>query len=169
MKLEKDSRNSLDFELFFKIHYSRFYSYALHVIGNEEEARDIVSDYFEFIWKHRASNIGNWETYAYSYIRNKCIDSLRHQDVTRKYVDFYIQLMKEEQHREEVFSDRYLQIKEALAELPDSIRQIVDKNFYEQKIYKEIALELGISESLVKKRMAKAMEFIKNRVVKKSK
>ena len=93
MKLEKDSRNSLDFELFFKIHYSRFYSYALHVIGNEEEARDIVSDYFEFIWKHRASNIGNWETYAYSYIRNKCIDSLRHQDVTRKYVDFYIKLI----------------------------------------------------------------------------
>ena len=75
--------------------------------------------------------------------------------------------MKEEQHREEVVSDRYLQIREALAELPDSIRMVVDKSFYEQKIYKEIALELGVSESLVKKRMAKALELIRNKVAKK--
>ena len=169
MKPKKESRILPDFESFFKMHYSRFYSYALHVIGDEEEARDIVSDYFEYIWEHQDCNIDNWETYAYSYIRNKCIDYLRHQDITRKYVDFYFELMKEEQHREEELSDRYLLIKEALEALPIPIREVVNKSFYEQKIYKEIALELGVSESMIKKRMAKALEFIRNRVTKNSK
>jgi len=166
MKLGRKLRISIDFEKFFKTHYSRFYSYALHVLGDEEEAKDIVSDFFEYIWNHQDGIVDNWETYAYSYIRNKCIDRLRHQDITRKYVDFYFQLMKEEQHREEGMSDRYLQIKEALADLPEPIRIVVYKSFYEQKLYREIALELGVSESLVKKRMAKALEIIRNKVQK---
>jgi len=100
MKFENRPKTSKDFEMFFKTHYFRFYSYALHIIGNEEEARDIVSDCFEYLWKHLAyDNIDNWTTYAYSYIRNKSIDSLRHQDVLRKYADFYFQVMEEEQHR----------------------------------------------------------------------
>lgn len=169
VNFEKKSKTSKDFELFFKTYYFRFYSYALHIIDNEEEARDIVSDCFEYIWNHQTQHVDNWATYAYSYIRNKSIDYLRHQDVTRKYADFYFQVMEEERQREKEMSDRMTQIKEALAQLPTPIKQVVNKSFFDQKTYKEIGTELGISESMVKKRMAKALDFIRNRIAKKNK
>ena len=60
-------------------------------------------------------------------------------------------------------------IREALLELPESIRVVVTKSFYYQLTYKEIGMELNISESMVKKRMAKALDYIRDKVAKKNK
>lgn len=156
------------FEFFFKTYYIRFFSYAMHFINDEEDAKDIVNDCFEYMWNHYDdSNVNNWQTYAFSFIRNKCIDSLRHQSNARKYIDFYLELTKEEIRRERSISDRIEIIKEALAELPEPIQDVVKRSFYKQQTYKEIGLDLNISESMVKKRMAKALEYIRNKVAKK--
>ena len=142
----------------------------MHIVHDDEEAKDIVHDCFEYMWNHYDDrDVKNWQTYAYSFIRNKCIDSLRHQDVSRKYIELYFQLTQEEIRRERDISDRMELIREALLELPESIRVVVTKSFYHQLTYKEIGMELNISESMVKKRMAKALDYIRDKVAKKNK
>lgn len=163
-------KDSTHIELFFKTYYFRLYSYAMHIVHDDEEAKDIVYDCFEYMWNHYDDrDVKKWQTYAYSFIRNKCIDSLRHQDVSRKYIELYFQLTQEEIRRERDISDRMELIREALLELPESIRVVVTKSFYYQLTYKEIGMELNISESMVKKRMAKALDYIRDKVAKKNK
>lgn len=41
-----------DFELLFKEKYGVLQSYARNIIKDEEEAKDIVGDCFEYIWNH---------------------------------------------------------------------------------------------------------------------
>lgn len=45
-------KDSTEFELFFKTYYFRLYSYAMHIVHDDEEAKDIVYDCFEYMWNH---------------------------------------------------------------------------------------------------------------------
>lgn len=163
-------RTSTDFELFFKENYTHFYFFAFHILEDEEACRDIVSDSFEYVWhNYRTLDVANWRNYIYSYIRNKCVDYIRHQEVQKRYADFYMQLMQEEQRLDEADCERLDQIKEVMADLPSPIQTVLHENFMNGKTYKEIAAEAGVSESMIKKRMAKAICLIRDRIAKKYK
>ena len=81
-------RELTDFEHFFKENYSKFYYFALRYIDDREVCRDIVSDAFEYAWKsYKNDEIENWKNYIYSFIRNECIDYIRHLAVHKKYAE----------------------------------------------------------------------------------
>ena len=88
--MEKEKK----FEAFFKENYAPFYFFALQLINDEEMSKDIVNDSFELAWtKIDSIEIVNWKSYLLSYIRNKCVDYIRHQEVKRKYAEFYLKLL----------------------------------------------------------------------------
>ena len=89
--LEKEKR----FEAFFKENYIPFYYFALQLTNDEETSKDIVNDSFEFAWtKIDTIDVANWKSYLLGYIRNKSVDYIRHQEVKKRYVEFYQKLMK---------------------------------------------------------------------------
>ncbi len=160
-----------EFELFFKENYSRFYCFALQLISDEEVCRDIVGDAFEYAWRgYHKESISNWKSYIYSYIRNKCVDHIRHQMVEEKYADFCLQLYKEEEEDGyEVMDERIAAMRRILSELPPKTRLVLQQCYIHKKKYSEVADELGVSISAVRKHIVKALKTLREGIDKKSK
>ncbi|NLI36269.1 MAG: sigma-70 family RNA polymerase sigma factor [Bacteroidales bacterium] len=159
-------RELTDFEHFFKENYSKFYYFALRYIDDREVCRDIVSDAFEYAWKFYKNNeIENLKNYIYSFLRNECIDYIRHQVVHQKYAEFYINMMSEEELPEEV-DERVALIRKLMDQLTPKTRLILEECYINKKKYKEVAADLEISESAVKKHIVQALKNIRENIVK---
>lgn len=160
---------SKDFEAFFKENYTSFYFFALHLIDDEETSRDIVSDSFEHAWHNFHSlEVSNWKSYLMSYIRNKCVDYIRHEEVKRKYVEFYLQLTLENNQRDtHEYDERILKIRRIIATLSPQTRLVFSECYLQEKSYKEVAENLNISTNAVKKHIVKALKTIREACVKK--
>lgn len=158
-----------EFEVFFKENYSSLFYYALRLIDDEEASRDIVADGFEYAWKNFGNeDVQNWQAYIHAYIRNKCIDYIRHVLVKEKYANFYMQYMTEEDIQDEENNERIEAIRDALRSLPPRTQLILQECYLNEKKYKEVADELEISINAVKQHIVKALKSIREKIKKKS-
>lgn len=164
--LEKEKK----FEAFFKENYTPFYFFALQLINDEETSKDIVNDSFEFAWsKIDSIGVTNWKSYLLSYIRNKCVDYIRHQEVKKKYVEFYQKLMLESRNNgTPEYDERILHIRKVIQSFSPQTRLIFQECYLREKKYKEVAEELGISVNAVKKHIVKALKTLRESFVNKN-
>lgn len=150
------------FDRIFTENYSRLYIYALHITGNSEVSRDIVSDVFVGLWKNISSlELNKLNAYLMASTRNRCIDHLRHTILSSQYTEEYIHCYSElyidyseEQERDEL-------VERLLSQLPSQTRRILELCYLQQKKYAEVAEELNISPDTVKKHIMKALKLLK--------
>ncbi len=150
------------FDRIFTENYSRLYIYALHITGNSEVSRDIVSDVFVGLWKNISSlELNKLNAYLMASTRNRCIDHLRHTILSSQYTEEYIHCYSElyidyseEQEKDEL-------VERLLSQLPSQTRRILELCYLQQKKYAEVAEELNISPDTVKKHIMKALKLLK--------
>lgn len=164
-ELEKEK----NFEIFFKENYLPFYFFALQFVNDEEVSKDIVNDSFEFAWaKLDTIDVINWKSYLLGYIRNKCVDYIRHQEVKRKYAEFYQNLMMDKSIYYTSESDeRILHIRKVIESFPPRTKKIFQECYLHEKKYKEVAEDLEISVNAVKKHIVKALKILRESFVNK--
>ena len=159
-----------DFDYLFKEYYPQLYYYAFHLINNMEASKDIVSDAFEFIWNNYAKiDKATAKSYLYVYDRNKSIDFLRHQNIHEQYIQLYSELTKtyvETEYQEQ--DERMLSISRAMEKLTPHTRHILEECYIQRKKYQEVAEDLNISVSAVRKHIVKALQVIREECAKKS-
>ena len=133
--MEKEKK----FEAFFKENYTPFYFFALQFTNDEEVSKDIVNDSFELAWtKIDSIDVKNWKSYLLSYIRNKCVDYIRHQEVKKKYVDFYQKLILESRNDgTPEYDERILQIRKIIQNFSPQTKLIFQECYLREKKYKE--------------------------------
>jgi RNA polymerase sigma-70 factor (ECF subfamily) len=157
----------IDFEGFFKENYSCFFHFAHQIVNDAEVCRDIVGDAFEHAWKrYDKIEVSNWKTYLYSYIRNRCVDYIRHQAVEKKYAEFFLHIYSE---KDEDYTDRDEQIaimRKMLSKLPPRTLFVLQECYLHNKKYREVANELNISVSAVKKHIVKALKIMRENFAK---
>lgn len=161
-------KETTEFERFFKENYLKFYYFTRRFVDDGDACQDIVSDAFEFAWKFYCNKkVENWRNYVYSFLRNRAIDYIRHQMVHEKYVELYASLVSESEEPEEI-DERVIAIQSALNDLTPKTRLVLEQCYIHKKKYSEVAADLNISESAVKKHMVQALKIIRQKVVKKS-
>jgi len=152
----------LRFETIYRQHYTRLYYYALNITGDEETARDIVGDVMTTVW-HNISNIDDTTLNAYlmTSVRNRCVDRLRHLELDKKYSDNYIleATIFYSDYSEE--SERDWLVEQMLSKLRPPTGKILRMCYLDRMKYREVAEELGISESTVKKHIMKALKTLR--------
>ena len=165
----KHVEDKADFDYLFKEYYPQLYYYAFHLINNMEASKDIASDAFEFIWTNYAKiDKTTAKSYLYVYVRNKCIDYLRHQNVHEQYVQLYIKLTEsytETEYKE--YDERMMRIHKAISTLTAHTRHILEECYVRRKKYQEVADELNISVSAVRKHIVKALSVLRKEFAKK--
>jgi len=161
--LKKLLINKAILEELFKENYKGLYYHAYSFTNDSDVSKDIVNDVFEQIWNRRD---GIDITYSiksllYSMTKNKAINYLRHEEVKKKYSDYQISSSStvEEDYRDhEALIDK---IKTAIEELPPQGRTVFKMCFIENKRYKEIAEELGLSVNTVKTHISKSLKRLR--------
>ena len=134
-----------------------------------EASKDIVSDAFEYVW----SNIDKIEcntakSYLFMYVKNKSIDYLRSKSIHEKCLMLYEELSIKYTEQDYIeLDERMLAIRSAMEKLTPHTRHILEECFIQKKQYKEVAEELDISVSAVRKHIVKSLKIIREECLKK--
>lgn len=145
------------------------FRFALRLLGNREDAKDIAQDVFEKLWKKRNAmeNYGNIEALSIKMTRNLCMDRQRHQSMKRG----KMKTLKNERARfyQETEYDviELAEItKELITKLPEKQKMIIHLRDVEQYEFEEISEIMGIEIQAIRMNLSRARRTIKEKLEK---
>lgn len=155
------------FEKLFKDNYSKAYYLALRILHDDEASKDVVADAFELVWRRlQDCEVDKLSSYLLTAVKNVCLDYIRKQNIRNRYVQASVQAVgKLSFNPEEVdlHEEKIQTIMRSLDELTPRTQQIVTMCYVQRKKYREVAEELGISESAVKKHIMQALSYMRQK------
>ncbi|MBA3648374.1 MAG: sigma-70 family RNA polymerase sigma factor [Chitinophagales bacterium] len=140
----------------------RVYRFILKNMKNSEDARDVVQNAFEILWKnHLSVEYDKCRSYLFTVAYHNMIDQYRKRkndaDITEEHMDV------------QGSSYQYTGAKEALefglTKLPEMQKTVVLLRDYEGYSYEEIGTITGLNESQVKVYIFRARTTLKNFLV----
>ncbi|MDD5894838.1 MAG: sigma-70 family RNA polymerase sigma factor [Prevotellaceae bacterium] len=155
--------NREEFEHAFRSHYSQLVSYVRTMVADEEECHDIVGMAFEGVWK----NLDRIDTstlrgYLYSSAHHLAINRLRKQKLHQQYVDYYrnnaVTAFTDEALQ--AYDERMAMAMKVVDTLKEPTRTILIRCYIDGKMYREVAEEMGVSVSMIKKHIGKALKTL---------
>jgi len=161
------------FESLFRQFYPRLKRYAFHIVGNAQEAEDLVQEVFLYIWKNQGEidSSKNISALLFTIIRNKCLNYLKKKFVEEKYSISKIKFEAEElYHISFNDTDEFISLEEKLlaeinriiAKMPHQCGVAFRLRWVEGKKIREIAQEMDISTTMVDRHLAKGLEIAKH-------
>lgn len=144
--------------------------YALHILQNEEEAKDVLQDIFLKLWQKRdeLSAIENLEAFAMRMIRNRCLDVIRGRRTvsveTIRKADLPEEGECEPNHLED--ADSVVLVKRIIAGLPELQRVIIQLRDIEQLGYEEIAEVTQLNVNAIRVNLSRARKKVRDEILK---
>ena len=155
------------FEQLFRDNYGKAYYLALRILHDDEASKDVVADAFELVWRRlQDSDVDKLSSYLLTAVKNVCLGYIGKQNIRNRYVLASVQAVgKQSFNPEEVdlHEEKIQTIMRSLDELTPRTQQIVTMCYVQRKKYREVAEELGISESAVKKHIMQALSYMRQK------
>ena len=156
------------FEILFHKYYQELCNYSMGILGDAEKAEDVVQDAFVYLWENRQKiNITiSLKSYLYQSVRNGALKIIRTLALEQRHMprltEFIEYLEKSEFSEDELI--KLQKIEQAIDELPLQCKNVFLMSFMDQKSYKQISDELGVSLNTVKTHVSKAYRIIREKV-----
>ena len=146
--------------------YRKLFLFAKSLIGDTEEARDIVTEAFIKLWgrKKPFSNMVHLQVYFYTVIKNACIDHLRRDKLRNKIEHQLIQAGTiHENFIEKRFQEAELvqMLYERINQLPERMQQVFKLTYLDGYSRTEVAQMLSLSENTIRNTNAAAMKALR--------
>ena len=148
---------------------NKLYRFALRLLGDVEEAQDVVQDIFLRLWTKRdnLSEYRSIEAFAMTMTRNLCLDKLKSPasrketfDETREMPDNTTPYTRTET------SDTIRLVKMAMDALPEQQRMVIHLRDIEECDFDEIAEITGLSLNNVRVILSRARKKIRDTLIK---
>jgi RNA polymerase sigma-70 factor (ECF subfamily) len=157
------------FSELFRRYKEPLYFHAKRMLGDNDEARDIVQDLFAALWSKRESLVlpAAVDNYLYGSVRNRILDFIAHQKVISRYTaSFELYLEKGVESTDQLVREKELAriIQTEIARLPEKMREIFELSRNEELSYREIAQRMNLSEHTVKKQAQRAIKILRLRI-----
>jgi RNA polymerase sigma-70 factor, ECF subfamily len=139
--------------------YSRLvYGLAYKILGNSEEAEDITQEVFLTLWRRDSYNSsrGSLSSFLTTMTRSRSIDKLRSRGTRLRFIQRWQGIVKNEAVATPLdhasMGERSQLVRDAMLQLPESERLILEIAYYEGLSQSEIAKRLNIPLGTVKTR-----------------
>ena len=139
--------------------YSRLvYGLAYKILGNSEEAEDITQEVFLTLWRRNAYNPsrGSLSSFLTTMTRSRSIDKLRSRGTKLRFIQRWQGMVKNEAVATPLdraaIGERSQLVRDAMSQLPESERLVLEIAYYEGLSQSEIAKRLNIPLGTVKTR-----------------
>lgn len=139
--------------------YSRLvYGLAYKILGSSEEAEDITQEVFLTLWRRNAYNPsrGSLSSFLTTMTRSRSIDKLRSRGTKLRFIQRWQGIVKNEAVatplEQASMGERSQLVRDAMSQLPESERLILEIAYYEGLSQSEIARRLNIPLGTVKTR-----------------
>ena len=140
--------------------YSPLCNYAARIVGNTDDAEDIVQSLFiQFSQNNRLLTAKITEAYLLKSVKYKCIDYLRikTEKLSIEQIHQIPSIQPDEITEDEIEPLFYYYV----AKLPPKTREVFLLSRVNKLTYKEIAEELNISQKTVENQMGSALKKLK--------
>ena len=162
--------NDVAFDVLLQRYESKVYSYIYYALKNEEEAQDLFQEVFmrivSTIKSGRYNNMNTFASWLMRITHNQVIDYHRQNKSDKllsndesEYDLFNDASMAVDENREREMIDAQTlnEVKQLIAMLPESQREVVLLRFYEDLSFKEIAAKTNVSINTALGRMRYAL------------
>jgi RNA polymerase sigma-70 factor (ECF subfamily) len=140
-------------------HADGLYRFILKNLRDEEEARDVVQDAFEKMWRNKDNVEGTKaKSYLFATGYHTMIDKIRR----RKKTSDFTEVTEDSLWHNEQYSDVRKIVNDAVNKLPDIQKAVITLRDYEGYSYQEIGQITGLNESQVKVYIYRARTFLKS-------
>jgi RNA polymerase sigma-70 factor (ECF subfamily) len=156
------SRSDQAFSVIYDNYSAALYGVINRIIGDEEQASDILQESFVKIWKNSEgydASKGRLFTWMLNIARNSAIDATRSKqhkaEGKNRNLEDSVRLINKA--RSSATSTDHIGLKEVVEKLKPEYRQIIDLLYYGGYTQEEVAKELGIPLGTVKTRSRAAL------------
>jgi RNA polymerase sigma-70 factor (ECF subfamily) len=160
-----------------ELYKNKIYHLAYRMLGNRQEAEDVVQDTFLRMYEHLSGydSSRKFSTWLYRIATNLCIDRLRRRRSVYSLdaelsegegVDGYAVLRTNEPGPEEavMLTERQRILFDAVSSLPDKYKAAVALKYYQDLSLKEISDILQIPVPTVKTRIHRGREYLRRKL-----
>lgn len=153
--------------------YHRFkgvlYGHAYNKLRNREEVTDLLQELFSQLWQNRyqLDIKSTLPAYLYGMVRNQIFKLIRSKSINSRYYGSILQSINtgicETDHlvREKQLTTI---IEEAIDQLPEKMREVFILSRKMHKSHQQIAEELDLAESTVKKQVQNALKILRHKL-----
>ena len=161
--MDKEKRDT--FELLYKTHYKELYVHALSFVRDEEEAHDIVTDVYEYVWRNfnKLDSSVSLRPLLYTLTRSRSLDFLRKEKTKEKFLAYKSRFPEEEEEYRD-YEELIGKVMNLIENLPSLTAAVFKKCFIEKKKYQEAGDELGISINTVRWHINQAMRILRGKL-----
>jgi RNA polymerase sigma-70 factor (ECF subfamily) len=154
--------DQLAWESIVQMHWRKVFNVAYKFVGKHDEAEDLTQDIFLKIFKslNTFDRRANFQTWLISVSRNLCIDHYRSVRKERETIDRAVDPGDLKPASPDVSPyaaleqrDRVVLLREAMQQLPETLRTAVLLRDIREFSYQEIADQLSLPEGTVKSRI----------------
>ena len=139
-----------DFKRRFLPYHQKLYRIAFRLMGNAQDAEDMVQETYLKLWKKREElppDIGNMEAYCVTLTKNLCYDALRaaHMEEEERTPEELNIAQDSDLFREVAARDEVNQVKRIIETLPKQQRQVILMRDVNDCSMQEIEQATGLS------------------------
>ena len=137
---------------------------AEHLLGNEDDAADVVQDCFVTLWEEREKlrRVVNREAWCITLVKRRCVDLLRKRKPTVEIDERTMALAEEQSHDDD---ERLRLALQMVDRLPERQAQVVRLKHFDAADTQHIAAKLHISEGNVYTLLSRAYSTLKQMIL----
>ena len=147
--------------------YPRLQRLALRLLGNAEDAEDMVQEVYMKLWSKRDAlpDVKEVEAYCVTMTKNMCIDRLRMAEVEKANVDEVPTMLAATDDVEAQVErrDAVEQVKQIIETLPEHQQQVITLRDMEDCNFEEIAEQTGLTAVNIRMLLSRARKTIRER------
>ena len=144
--------------------------FALQILQNEDEAKDVLQDIFLKLWQKRdeLGKVENIDAFAMRMIRNRCLDVIRSRRTVSLEVVKSHQLPKEESSDTDYLdqANSVNLVKRIISGLPDLQRTVIHLRDIEQLEFEEIADATQLNVNAIRVNLSRARKKVRDEILK---
>lgn len=158
------------FEEIHQRYFRRLYAHAFKMLGNAEDAQDVVQEVFIALWTKGAgiqlhSGIAG---YLFKAVRNRVLNLIEQNNTYQRHLDGLASFLDENPVVAGNAADEELLFALFEAEidnLPRKMKEVFELRRQNELSYSEIAERLSLSDHTVKKQISNAIKLLRNRLM----
>ncbi|OWK68820.1 RNA polymerase sigma factor [Pedobacter sp. AJM] len=159
-------RDKLAFTEIYRQNWHALYLHAFKILGNEDEAKDLVQDTFFSIWE-KSGDLQiktNLKGYLFVAVRNRIFSLIREKKANPDFVDILMAELNQldnatVEHIDERELIRLIDLE--IEQLPKKMKEVFNLSRKKFLTNKEIAIKLNMSEEAVKKQIHRSIKLLK--------
>lgn len=158
------------FNTFFRKNYKLLVANALFFTRDEQEAKDIVQDFFIEFW-HKKLYLrleGDIKGYLYTSVQHRCFNLQRKKIPDQQGTRLLAYDEAEPNDSREEEEETLARLQEAVNDLPPQRREVLKRIYFEEKKYQDAADEIGISLNTLKTHLKIGLKNLREKLKKDS-